>query len=237
MAIGFSVQKTTAGFSKPPSIPVIAAEPLTTRFLRTNVGNRSGGRRRRRRRSRATAAALFHLRGRKNSAPNQQQEPSSPKVSCMGQVRVRRTGDRNAGIRRLLRWAKAKTAHFRDGFSSRIGALKRGLFFSPEAEDSFSDGGRNTELRFRRESSVQPRNSLLLMRCKSAPYRSSPTFSGSPLHGKPTAMKPSSNNTIHPLLLMRSKSDPAIKGTTETLPSIQILQHETSLEYIQEKQL
>lgn len=76
--------------SKPISSPGRAEKfptPLMMRFLRTNVGSRSRGRSR--------SSPMFILRSKKNgNAPGineTQQEPSSPKVTCIGQVRVRRS--------------------------------------------------------------------------------------------------------------------------------------------------
>ncbi|KAF5747889.1 hypothetical protein HS088_TW05G00619 [Tripterygium wilfordii] len=55
--------------------------PPLMRFLRTNVGSRSRGR------SRSSPMFVF----RKKTTAIETQEPSSPKVTCMGQVRVRRS--------------------------------------------------------------------------------------------------------------------------------------------------
>ncbi|XP_038721282.1 transcriptional regulator ATRX [Tripterygium wilfordii] len=55
--------------------------PPLMRFLRTNVGSKSRGRSR--------SSPMFVLR--KKSTVIEAQEPSSPKVTCMGQVRVRRS--------------------------------------------------------------------------------------------------------------------------------------------------
>lgn len=56
--------------------------PPLMRFLRSNVGNKSH-----RRRSRASPMFIK----KKNTVINTTQEPSSPKVTCIGQVRVRRS--------------------------------------------------------------------------------------------------------------------------------------------------
>lgn len=81
--------------SKPISSPGRAEKfptPLMMRFLRTNVGSRSRGRSR--------SSPMFILRSKKNgNAPGineTQQEPSSPKVTCIGQVRVRRSSKNNS---------------------------------------------------------------------------------------------------------------------------------------------
>lgn len=55
--------------------------PLIMRFLRSNVGSKS--------RARSRSSPMFVVR-KKNAAANiETQEPSSPKVTCIGQVRVR----------------------------------------------------------------------------------------------------------------------------------------------------
>nr|XP_043614095.1 uncharacterized protein LOC122586047 [Erigeron canadensis] len=74
--------------TKPISSPGRTTEkfpPPLMRFLRSNVGNKStkrGGRRSR-------ASPMFFRR--KNTNIEAIQEPSSPKVTCIGQVRVRRS--------------------------------------------------------------------------------------------------------------------------------------------------
>lgn len=62
--------------------------PPLMRFLRTNVGSRSRGR------SRSSPMFIW----KKNTAV-ETQEPSSPKVTCMGQVRVRRSSKQAAAGR------------------------------------------------------------------------------------------------------------------------------------------
>ncbi|KAL2481443.1 protamine P1 family protein [Abeliophyllum distichum] len=71
--------------SKPISSPSRGEKfppPLMMRFLRSNVGSRSRGRLR--------SSPMFYLRTKKNVIETTQ-EPSSPKVTCIGQVRVRRS--------------------------------------------------------------------------------------------------------------------------------------------------
>ncbi|CDP06717.1 unnamed protein product [Coffea canephora] len=75
--------------AKPISSPSRADKfptPLMMRFLRSNVGSRSRGRSR--------SSPMFIMRPKKNTAAainDAQQEPSSPKVTCIGQVRARRS--------------------------------------------------------------------------------------------------------------------------------------------------
>lgn len=93
--------------SKPLSSPGRTEKfppPLMMRFLRSNVGSRSRGRSR--------SSPMFYLRSRKSlpGAIEATQEPSSPKVTCIGQVRVRRSakskGRRTAAKRRRCWWLK-----------------------------------------------------------------------------------------------------------------------------------
>lgn len=61
--------------------------PPLMRFLRTNAGNKSRGSSR----SRSSSSPMFLRKKNKNNTTTiETQEPSSPKVTCMGQVRVRR---------------------------------------------------------------------------------------------------------------------------------------------------
>ncbi|XP_051131268.1 uncharacterized protein LOC127251573 [Andrographis paniculata] len=93
--------------SKPLSSPGRAGgdkfPPPLMRFLRSNAGSRSS-------RGRSRSSPLFYLRSRnKNRVPIETtQEPSSPKVTCIGQVRVRRAakskGRAAAGKRRRWWW-------------------------------------------------------------------------------------------------------------------------------------
>ncbi|KAL7136608.1 hypothetical protein ABFS83_10G041100 [Erythranthe nasuta] len=100
------------GLSKPLSSPGRRDKfpPPLMRFLRSNVGSRSRGKSR--------SSPMLYLRTRKTlPGPTEPtQEPTSPKVTCIGQVRVRRSSKSNpkkpAGKvtrRRCRRWLKIKT--------------------------------------------------------------------------------------------------------------------------------
>ncbi|KAK1392653.1 Chromo domain-containing protein cec-1 [Heracleum sosnowskyi] len=56
--------------------------PLIMRFLRSNVGSKSRG-------ARLRSSPMFVIRKKNVAATIETQEPSSPKVTCIGQVRVR----------------------------------------------------------------------------------------------------------------------------------------------------
>lgn len=74
------------GLSKPISSPNRTEKfpPPLMRFLRSNVGSKSS-------RGRTRASPMFMRKSRNNVAIETTQEPSSPKVTCIGQVRVRRS--------------------------------------------------------------------------------------------------------------------------------------------------
>ncbi|KAL1210007.1 hypothetical protein V5N11_020568 [Cardamine amara subsp. amara] len=79
--------------SRPVSSPGRTENPpLLMRFLRTNVGSRSRGRYRTRR-------PIF-FRRKNVAAAAETQEPSSPKVTCMGQVRIKRSKKPKPGTSR-----------------------------------------------------------------------------------------------------------------------------------------
>ncbi|CAA7042160.1 unnamed protein product [Microthlaspi erraticum] len=86
--------------SRPVSSPGRTENPaLLMRFLRTNTGSRSRSRRSRSR-SRSRKRPIFFRR--KNSAATAEtQEPSSPKVTCMGQVRINRSKKPKPGTGRV----------------------------------------------------------------------------------------------------------------------------------------
>lgn len=80
--------------------------PPLMRFLRSNVGSKSS-------RGRSRASPMMFLRKKNNAtaAAIETQEPSSPKVTCIGQVRVRRSSTRrrrrsDAPTRRPCRWIR-----------------------------------------------------------------------------------------------------------------------------------
>ncbi|XP_023005213.1 uncharacterized protein LOC111498309 [Cucurbita maxima] len=78
--------------------------PPLMRFLRSNVGSKSRGRR---------SSPMMFMRKKNNATTaHETQEPSSPKVTCIGQVRVRRSSTRRrkrrcASTRRRCCWFRA----------------------------------------------------------------------------------------------------------------------------------
>ncbi|KAL4352289.1 hypothetical protein GQ457_06G008270 [Hibiscus cannabinus] len=199
--------------SKPKLSPGRAEKypPPLMRFLRSNVGSRSRGRSR--------TSPMFV---RKKNTAIETQEPSSPKVTCMGQVRVKRskqTGVKPGGHTRrhshshsrgLCKWIRdALFCHrfpgkmmAKPGSTSRCSWKKWRAFFNigccrkPRNREDSSRLGIKTEDSVQEEDereakifsssscSSPPKNALILMRCRSAPYRSSSLacrFWGSPL--------------------------------------------------------
>lgn len=59
--------------------------PPLMRFLKSNAANKSRGR------SRSKSNSMFLILRKKNTTSIETKEPSSPKVTCMGQVRVKRS--------------------------------------------------------------------------------------------------------------------------------------------------
>nr|XP_004497475.2 uncharacterized protein LOC101492869 [Cicer arietinum] len=76
------VKQSTKPISSPGRMDNKFPPPLM-RFLRTNAGNRSRGR--------SKSNSMFLILTKKNTTTIETKEPSSPKVTCMGQVRVKRS--------------------------------------------------------------------------------------------------------------------------------------------------
>lgn len=111
--------------SKPISSPSRAENfpPPLMRFLKSNNGSRSRGRSR--------SSPIFYIRSKRNSAEviETTQEPSSPKVTCIGQVRASRSAKSKArksgggAVNRRRRWL-VKKALFCGKISSRFHSQK-----------------------------------------------------------------------------------------------------------------
>ncbi|GMP50490.1 hypothetical protein CsSME_00017089 [Camellia sinensis var. sinensis] len=199
--------------------------PPLMRFLRSNVGSKSRGKSRSspmfmRRKNYTTTTSMIETT----------QEPSSPKVTCIGQVRVRRSSKKSSsgcggGRRRRTTGAPARKpcscwrvrkslfSHhfakrfrpkslcpvwskclwfFRFGFcrkveirddSSKMETNGKEKYKENETEDE-EDEAQEELSREAFNSSLPPKNALLLTRCRSAPNRSSSLvsrFVGSPL--------------------------------------------------------
>ncbi|XP_061338471.1 uncharacterized protein LOC133285277 [Gastrolobium bilobum] len=183
--------------------------PPLMRFLRSNAGSKSRGRSR--------SSPMFVRK--KNNTAIETQEPSSPKVTCMGQVRVRRsskqpTAKRDRAPTRCRCWwiRKPNTVWPKWGFF-RVGSFRRKATklkkdsvksesnFQGRSNDEDEDEESVYEERvnaFASNSCTPPRNALLLTRCRSAPYRSSSLasrFWGSPLMSEETEQRTELENS------------------------------------------
>ncbi|GMI80025.1 hypothetical protein like AT5G03110 [Hibiscus trionum] len=181
--------------SKPKSSPGRAEKypPPLMRFLRSNGGSRSRGRSR--------TSPMFI---RKKNTAIETQEPCSPKVTCMGQVRVKRSKQTGAKPGGRCKWIR--NAMFCHHFSWKVKAKpgfrcswkKWGAFFHWKCCRNPRNREDSSRFEIKTEDSVQeeakifassscsspPKNALILTRCRSAPYRSSSLacrFWGSPL--------------------------------------------------------
>jgi len=177
--------------------------PPLMRFLRNNAGSRSRGR------SRSTTTIFL----RKKNTAIETQEPSSPKVTCMGQVRVKRSAAKRvpaaaaaaaaegAPTKCWCRWWVPCALFFNRlakpsvcfpfqckrvwpnwGFSRRNkrdskvteASSKTELNFrarsNPNYDDSESESRATLGAFVSNTTTTPPRNALLLMRCRSAPY-------------------------------------------------------------------
>ncbi|KAL3825924.1 hypothetical protein ACJIZ3_021953 [Penstemon smallii] len=201
--------------------------PPLMRFLRTNTGNKSRGR------SRSTP--IFFIRPKKNTTT--QEEPSSPKVTCTGQVRVRRSAPKNRRLcqkkpfRRVFdNWGLffGKVDSTED--SSRAYSNSKSGNFGVVAQEKRRDFVESSSS----SSSSPPKNALILTRCRSAPYRSSSLggrFWCSPLKEGDNEIEneekserisekseielkgiAGGDGAVHPLVLTRCKSEPARIG-------------------------
>ncbi|CAJ1894421.1 unnamed protein product [Sphenostylis stenocarpa] len=154
--------------------------PPLMRFLRSNAGSRS-------RRSRSSPMFVRKKNTTTTTIQTQTtQEPSSPKVTCMGQVRVKRSSNtkRDAPPTRCCcrcRWIPKPnpclcpplwpTWPF---FRSKPKQHSRPNHHE-ESESAFQEKTNvdKHNVPFASNSTTPPKNALLLTRCRSAPYRSS----------------------------------------------------------------
>ncbi|KAK8553777.1 hypothetical protein V6N13_072716 [Hibiscus sabdariffa] len=167
--------------SKPISSPCRPDKypPQLMRFLRSKSASRSRGRSR--------SSPMFVKR--KNAAI-ETQEPSSPKVTCMGQVRVKlpKQPASKSPTRRNGRSKWTTGALFCHNFAGKVKVKplvtpqeKWGRFFfgsctKPNAREDLSKiQGNEEEAKIFSSSSCPspPKNALILTRSRSAPYRSS----------------------------------------------------------------
>ncbi|XP_023543942.1 uncharacterized protein LOC111803666 [Cucurbita pepo subsp. pepo] len=153
--------------------------PPLMSFLRADAGNRSKS-------GRSRSSPIFI---RKKNVAIETQEPSSPKVTCMGQVRTNKRSSRPPAKR--CRWIRSVLSFNRR--HCRTFWNRSTMFFQgkreirrkssitesrvrDEAEDSEqneeSEGAARDEV-FASSAPSPPKNALILTRCRSAPHRSS----------------------------------------------------------------
>ncbi|XP_006361818.1 uncharacterized protein [Solanum tuberosum] len=185
-------------FSKPISSPNRAEKfpPPLMRFLRSNVGSKSS-------RARTRASPMFMRKNKNNIAIEKTQEPSSPKVTCIGQVRVRRSSNNTTKKHQQIEEKKTpKTTTCCCKFQckiiklhrpkSLISNLKKWVCCFPfgycvkkveSAQKVQKIVTTNAEIAISESEENEngyadshinpPKNALILTRCRSAPYRSS----------------------------------------------------------------
>ncbi|XP_059646907.1 uncharacterized protein LOC132293439 [Cornus florida] len=158
--------------AKPISSPRRAEKfpPPLMRFLRSNVGSRSRGRSR--------TSPMF-VRKKNNNAVIETQEPSSPKVTCIGQVRVRRSSKQKSGsksgrtrtppAKRRRCWCVRKTSFchyfvrkikprsFRPDWSKWVFIFRFGYCRKTKTKEDFSTVKSNQESRYRGNTATDTR--------------------------------------------------------------------------------
>uniref|UniRef100_A0A803NF47 Uncharacterized protein n=1 Tax=Chenopodium quinoa TaxID=63459 RepID=A0A803NF47_CHEQI len=143
------------------------------------------------------------------------QEPSSPKVTCMGQVRV-------------IRSVKVRTDSSKFGskrFEQEEGNAAVELDERRERQKSISIEEITTTTMT--ETTIPPKNALLLTRCRSAPYRTSSLacrFWGSPLRGESEDTETEIENRVSGIEVSRDSTSSQSRGdrdnNTERRPSL-----------------
>ncbi|TKY62172.1 hypothetical protein E2542_SST12028 [Spatholobus suberectus] len=225
-----ALAKTMKLSAKPISSPGRTDKfpPPLMRFLRSNAGSRS-------RRSRSSPMFVR----KKNNATIETQEPSSPKVTCMGQVRVRRaskqasTKREKAPTRRGCWWIrKPKPCRCRPLWPNWPFFRRKPTKPKQDSESNFHGESNydDEESVFQERANVDngfgsnsnsctpPSNALLLTRCRSAPYRSSSLASR--FWGSPTEPElPNAESTSE-----EPTSDQAEKRDPQTEPKLEDLE-------------
>ncbi|XP_077245582.1 uncharacterized protein LOC143885335 [Tasmannia lanceolata] len=169
--------------SKSPTIisssPIRSVEKFSLpQFLRNNGGNRSG---RRKRYSHSTPMFSSVFRKKNNI---QTQEPSSPKVTCIGQVRVNKSKSKSKSKCKSKERTLANL--FRCKWIQRVLCCNRFHGKSKTPQSTFQSSSFHRKLKALENSarkdpnskprvfaSSPPKNALLLMRCRSEPNRAS----------------------------------------------------------------
>ncbi|CAL0309861.1 unnamed protein product [Lupinus luteus] len=188
-------------YSKPISSPVRTDEfpPPLMGLWRSNVGNGSRGRTKSK--SKSNSSTMFVRK--RNTSIETTQEPTSPKVTCMGQVKVKRSSKSNeqkistratakdgAPVHFRWLWTRENASQIKPcnckptwpkwGLFFRVGSFRRKSRKIIEASENEEENGESERVMngddsssFASISGTPPRNALSLTRCRSAPYRSS----------------------------------------------------------------
>ncbi|PKA62670.1 hypothetical protein AXF42_Ash012257 [Apostasia shenzhenica] len=201
--------------------------PGLARLLRGKGGSRS---RSRSRSSLSRASPLFASRSRsvgRASAPpvdaGENGEPSSPKVTCIGQVRIRKKGKMWRGWPIGLRF-EGNARH-----RQRMEPIDADPALTPPpaalSSSVWGDWGKPIAAECEREdadrtdSSTPPKNALILMRCRSAPHNRSSAlsirFGGVMEEEEEDEEEEARCPSSRPLFLKRCKSEPARMAAPE----------------------
>ncbi|XP_022977257.1 uncharacterized protein LOC111477626 [Cucurbita maxima] len=153
--------------------------PPLMSFLRADAGNRSKS-------GRSRSSPIFI---RKKNVTIETQEPSSPKVTCMGQVRTNKRSSRPPAKR--CRWIRSVLSFNRRHcrtfwnrstmfFQGKPEIRRKSSITESRVRDEAEDSEQNEESEgaardavFASSAPSPPKNALILTRCRSAPHRSS----------------------------------------------------------------
>ncbi|KAL5166781.1 Non-specific lipid-transfer protein 3 [Glycine soja] len=215
--------------------------PPLMRFLRSNAASRSS--------RRSKSSPMFIRKKNTTTIETQIQEPSSSKVTCMGQVRDKRPSKQGATTKRDLAptrcrcrcnccWIRSPNNHpcrckpLWPNWPSLFRRKPTKLKHHSEPECNFHD--QESELPFHERvnvdkdsdfasnSSTPPRNALLLTRCRSAPYRSSSLasrFCSSPVKDQETEF-PIPNTTEQQHTSEEPQTEPELGFLREKIASL-----------------
>ncbi|KAG4925380.1 hypothetical protein JHK87_050920 [Glycine soja] len=198
---------------------------------------------------RSKSSPMFIRKKNTTTIETQTQEPSSSKVTCMGQVRVKRPSKQGATTKRDLAptrcrcrcnccWIRSPNNHpcrckpLWPNWPSLFRRKPTKLKHPSEPERNFHD--EESELPFHERvnvdkdsdfasnSSTPPRNALLLTRCRSAPYRSSSLasrFRSSPVKDQETEF-PIPNTTEQQHTSEEPQTEPELGFLREKIASL-----------------
>ncbi|KHN40624.1 Non-specific lipid-transfer protein 3 [Glycine soja] len=193
---------------------------------------------------RSKSSPMFIRKKNTTTIETQTQEPSSSKVTCMGQVRDKRPSKQGATTKRDLAptrcrcnccWIRSPNNHpcrckplWPNFFRRKPTKLKHPSepernFHDQESELPFHERVNvDKDSDFASNSSTPPRNALLLTRCRSAPYRSSSLasrFRSSPVKDQETEF-PIPNTTEQQHTSEEPQTEPELGFLREKIASL-----------------